>query len=366
MVLFLGAGASVPYGKPTTKQLMEKLAPEDSKIRYSFKNSLLRCPEFLDIEYVLTAALQIREFLYKSLGGIYFKYLSETQNALHTTRDPDAGNVRFHLTLPEWNEVVTSLEDDVFNNYRWEGKYDEDLEQIYNPIFDLLKEYSEEIVICTTNYDKAIENYCEIKQYWCVDGFKEKFGAYRWCKGEFYYPQKIEGKTYVYLYKLHGSLDWKENRNEEIIKTHEEGRPSDPSYKGNLLVYPTLDPKPREAEPFTSIMNEFIKRIDDADIIIVIGFSFRDKAISDLLLTQSKKLIIIDGGGMLVYYKNILHDELPSNDSVMMLPNGINTYCRIGDSTDLILHNIDKSNIKDIASAINQLMSANRQAVTKN
>lgn len=361
IVLFLGAGASVPFGKPTTKQLLERLAPEDSKIRYSFRNSLLKCPQFLDIEYVLSAATQIRDFLYNSLGGAYFKYLSESQNALHTTRDPSASPINFHTTLPEWDGIVRSLEDDVFNNYRWDGNFDDDLEKIYDPLFDFIKQYSDELIICTTNYDKAIENYCERKRYACVDGFQEILGAHRWVKGQFYYPAKTEGRTYVYLYKLHGSLDWKENRRGDIIKTHEEGRPGDPTYRGNLLIYPTLDPKPVESDPFTTIINEFMKRIKDADICIVIGFSFRDKYLSDLLIEfkskKDKKLIIIDDKGALIFFKNILGMELPSNISIMELANGIRIYNTVGDNTDLILHNVETKTINDIVWAINSLLS---------
>ena len=50
--------------------------------------------------------------------------------------------------MPEWNDVVKSLEDDVFTYYRWDDKFDEDLDRIYHPIFDLLKESSEGLVIC--------------------------------------------------------------------------------------------------------------------------------------------------------------------------------------------------------------------------
>ena len=58
------------------------------------------------------------------------------------------GGLKFLETLPEWNDVVKSLEDDVFTYYRWDDKFDEDLNRIYHPIFDLLKESSEGLVIC--------------------------------------------------------------------------------------------------------------------------------------------------------------------------------------------------------------------------
>lgn len=358
IVLFLGAGASVSFGKPTTSQLKDKLRPVDSEIRSNFRNLILTCTPYIDFEHVYYNALKIREFLHSS-SGAFFKYISEVQNALYTYREPGSHHLKFHETMEEWDDVVRSLEDDVFVNYRWNSNSDEILIPLYDPIFELLKERSEDIVVCTTNYDKVVENYCELKRYSCVDGFQEIRGTQRWVNGQFYYPEQVNGKTYVYLYKLHGSLDWKERRQSEIIKTNEEGRPGDPNYRGNLLIYPTLDPKPREYDPFTTIVNEFMKRISDADVCIAIGFSFRDKYISRLLVElkskKNKKLIIIDEKAMYVFYKNILETEVPSEDSIIVLANGVKTYYIPGDNTDL--HNIEKNTINDIVWAIKELIS---------
>src|SRR5918999_2614165 len=232
IVLFLGAGASAPFGKPTTAQLKDRLRPPDPQIRYNFRNLILTCPQYSDFEYIYYNALKIREFL-QSSSGLLFKYVSDVQNALYLYREPGTQHVKFHDTMQEWDSVVRSLEEDVFDNYRWHDESDENLEAIFDPIFDLLKEQSQELIVCTTNYDKALENYCELKKYSYIDGFQEIRGSYRWVNGNFYYPTKIAGQTYVYLYKLHGSLDWKENRKGDVIKTNEEGRSSDPTYKRN-------------------------------------------------------------------------------------------------------------------------------------
>jgi hypothetical protein len=240
-----------------------------------------------------------------------------------------------------------------------EPESDESLKLLYNPIFELLKEHSEEIIVGTTNYDKAIENFCDFKKYSCIDGFKEIRGAHRWTNGQFYYPERIEGETYVYLYKLHGSLDWKEHRHGDIVKTNEEARPTDPNYKGNLLIYPTLDPKPRENEPFTTIVNEFKKRISDADLCIVVGFSFRDKYISDLILQlmSTNKLIIIGekaNNGL----RNLLGENVHPKAEEKESPYGIKIISIMDNNAGLIPHNISKERIEDIVGTIKELMSS--------
>lgn len=68
--------------------------------------------------------------------------------------------------------------------------------------------------------------------------------------GSYSYP-KVDNKiTNVYLYKLHGSLNWKRHKIYDIEATSEERRSYDSNYVENLLVYPTLSPKDgAEVEP---------------------------------------------------------------------------------------------------------------------
>jgi len=318
---------------------------------------ILTCPQYVDFEYIYFNALKIRDFINSSAGD-FLRYISETKNALHTTRDPEGRQIQFHNTMQEWDKVVQSLEDDVFENYRWSSESNEDLQAIYDPLFNYLKEKSTEICVFTTNYDKAIENYCEIKKYCCVDGFQEISGTQRWVYGQFYYPNKIDGQTYVYLYKLHGSLDWKQRNDGEIIKTNEEGRPVDPSYKRNLLIYPTLDPKPIESDPLTTITTEFIEKMKVADVCIVIGFSFRDKYIADLFFDSKseKEIIIIGKRADSAYYVNYLNAKIPNLVSVSGTTLELFHGGHDGDP-NLILHNVDKANIKDIILTIDDLLS---------
>lgn len=358
IVLFLGAGASSAFGKPTTAKLKENLKPKDDEIRDSFRNMILSCPSYEDFEHIYYNAITIRDFINSSAGD-FFKYISEVQNALHTFRGRDGNRIHFHETIHEWDAVVESLENDVFNNYRWSKDNNENLQVTYDPLFNYLKENSNEITVCTTNYDKAIENYCEQKKYCFVDGFQEIRGVQRWVKGQFYYPPKISGQTYINLYKLHGSLDWKQLRDgDEIIKTNEEGKPVDPKYRGNLLIYPTLDPKPIEGDPFTTIIGEFIQKMSKATLCIVIGFSFRDEYITKLFVEfkSKKKLIIIDSS-IKPFCVKLLGLEVPTQTSIVELTNGIQVYNVPGDNTDVIVHNMDKSNISDIVRAIDILFS---------
>jgi hypothetical protein len=53
VLLFLGAGASATFGKPTTAELKTSLVRKyGSQTRLDFVQSLVNCPDFPDIEYV--------------------------------------------------------------------------------------------------------------------------------------------------------------------------------------------------------------------------------------------------------------------------------------------------------------------------
>lgn len=243
IVLFLGSGASVPYDKPVTKELKQRLLPPENLRRNSFRNAILSCPDYTDFEYIYTAALEIKRFL-NSQPGTFFKYLSEELESLSTYREPhtNSSHIPFHKTISEWDEVVKSLEKDVYDNYRWNDKHNEKLKTIISSLVSFLDEYSNDIVICTSNYDQSIETYCDNgSEYRCIDGFKDG----RWDKNGFYYPQIDTKKTFIYLYKLHGSLDWKKKNNGIILKTFEESQSADPNFSENILIYPSLLPKCR-------------------------------------------------------------------------------------------------------------------------
>jgi hypothetical protein len=83
--LFLGAGASVPFGKPTTKKLRDELIKEYTGRANSqppelwyriLLHSILSFPKFEDIEHVLQALKEIDDFFINSqYGGRYVQSL---------------------------------------------------------------------------------------------------------------------------------------------------------------------------------------------------------------------------------------------------------------------------------------------------
>jgi hypothetical protein len=307
VALFLGSGASVPFAKPTTDQLKTLLKGQFSSPeiggQLDFVRELLVCEDFVDFEYVLQAAKDIESFL-NTNGGAFFNYLGRKPALVFYKKYSQQEPINFNLYIKDWKDVVKKLEDLVFQYYTWNHSQDHNLRTIYDYIFATLKNHSEEITIFTTNYDKAIEIYCNRAGYQLVDGFWKNGDDYIWKDGEFYYPAITsidEVKKHVYLYKLHGSLNWKKHIMGVIMRATEEGKSSDPNIKDNLLIYPTLSPKTDSGEPFNTIFREFNAKMNNVDVCVVIGFSFRDNDINETFrdfarsnpTTGRKKIIVI-------------------------------------------------------------------------
>ena len=105
-------------------------------------------------------------------------------------------------------------------------------------------------------------------------------------------------KKRLFLYKLHGSLTWKKFSDSKIIKMlYNEDHPQKDAINGITLVSPTRTPKDTESDPpYTELIELFKNRIQDFDVCIVVGYSFRDslnEKFMDFLSKKEKLLIVI-------------------------------------------------------------------------
>jgi hypothetical protein len=90
----------------------------------------------------------------------------------------------------------------------------------------------------------------------------------------------------VYLYKLHGSISWRESKNNsffqihEVATNHDEKAPND-----NILIYPTpLKQNKSLGSPYSDLIREFQKKLlKPHSVIFVIGYSFSDEHLNNII-----------------------------------------------------------------------------------
>ncbi len=173
---------------------------------------------------------------------------------------------------------------------------------VLSALFGLVKSDNGDVTVFTTNYDGAIERYCRHAEVAteCIDGFVpcRKSKEFVW-SGDFT-PSDESARSRVFLYKLHGSMNWQQSMEDGTKVTVRKPDKSTPMYRSDdAYIRPTLRIKDEDMreEPFATLLGRFDKIPELFDVCIAIGCSFRDKHIHDKFVEfiKSGKTLIAVG-----------------------------------------------------------------------
>ena len=297
--LFLGAGASAMFGKPTTAEFLELLPERLNATTGAFYSHLADKLQFGDIEDVLQALKEVRLFGKTGVGKLVFA----------CTYMPDVQYVNGGFR-PSCDVLKNKIESTIKSHYEWDHAHDQKLVGTYDQIFDCLRSQTDSVTVFTTNYDTAIETYCRRRNCTCVDGFVGTSDLRRWA-GNF---DTKHADNPVRLYKLHGSLEWKLHKEYGIIMGPELGNSS--NIEKDVMIMPTRSPKDEEKEtPFSEIFRLMKEELWGQDACIVIGCSFRDESINDVFrafIRDEKTMIVISPTVAKDVPDNLLQQECES------------------------------------------------------
>ena len=263
IALFLGAGASVPYGMPTTAQLREKLGQDFPR------PDLMNSDQFSDAEQILQALDDETDFA-KTAAGIH-----------HCKIDAEFNNKIIH-TKP----AKDKLEGLVRSSYAWNPSMDSTAVDILGVLFEFVRANNGDVTVFTTNYDGAVEEYCRHANPTteCIDGFELRRTSREYVWTGNFVPSDESAHSRVLLHKLHGSMSWKWRMAgdvREAVRKPDDSIPVDRS--GDVYIRPTLYVKDKDMkrEPFATLLGRFDDLPESFDVCIAIGSSFRDKHILD-------------------------------------------------------------------------------------
>lgn len=306
---FLAAGASEPFGYPVTKSFQEILASEsvgkfevkpDSLISEErILLTILKHKTYPDIEYIFEFQKELSRMIQHCPVLVDFlkSYaLGGSIKGVPTTAYELGVEIKNYL---EYNDTLSDfLTTKIYEYYSWREQNIEKINKIYSKLLYLNNQ--ELTNIFTTNYDGIIESYCKEseRRYNLVDGFEyDSFsGLKKWNSSTF---SQVNDTTSLYLFKLHGSLNWKRHRKHGIVKLEDIEKPmkNDGQYLTDILIKPSRSPKEEERhEPFRTLISEFKERIEKSNICMVIGYSFRDEGINEIFdgfMKRGGRLIII-------------------------------------------------------------------------
>ena len=256
-LVILGSGASVPYKLPSMWSLGEYI-----KDNITFEDA----DDILQFELFKT--------ILDRLGD-----LEATLHEVHLN-----SSITNQIVAKTW-ELVNKLDLEAYENFL-NDKSDFPLE---NLIKHLLYAAGNKLSIVTTNYDRLAEYAASFANAFICNGFAQNYIGH--------YSQRIhlnniptlkgfEGQ--VNLWKVHGSLDWFKNREEEYFNLPL--RNSIPkNYKPTIITPGASKYLETQLEPFRTIFTQADNEIEAAKGYLCIGYGFNDIHVQPKLITQIKK-----------------------------------------------------------------------------
>lgn len=256
--LFLGAGASVFAGHPTTKHLLDRVwARIDRADAENGLSDLARRVvgnrEYADVEDLYDSILQMRDICGHGVAGAPSGAVSES-------------------VLDEMSCLKSAIRDEVIESFSPRGNY----LKVARPMFDLVRSvmgsWRDGLLVFTTNYDLVMENYALIAGLKLVDGFERyQYMTRRW---NGLWPD-TGNRIPLNLIKLHGSMNWCRDDDGNMLDSRVTPNREDADH--DLLIAPTGGAKNYSVEPFSTLLRRFREELVGVDVLLAIGFSYRDR-----------------------------------------------------------------------------------------
>ena len=318
IIFLLGAGASVPLGMPTTRSLRVRVCDRS-------KAGRLAAAVYRSAAYrfrISENSVNIEDFL---------EHLYELQLMLWL-----AQRSRLPRLLPRLTGAAAMVPYSAWNSLREVQRHVFEIlhatcgdcsgkkaQQLWEPILSFVAARQSCVPIFTLNYDWTFEKLViENKhRYHLVDGFELRGGTWE--------PSRLDDKLArrkinIRLFKLHGSTNWLPGvMPEKSLSSLSAADQSDDGFPPYLfeMVYPghahemwlgkdawqllsdtsrTFGPR-IENEPYITLHRAFRKAARRASIIVVIGYSFHDKRVNDIMFealetNKRRRMVVIDPG----------------------------------------------------------------------
>lgn len=278
ILIFTGAGASVPLGLPASTGFVEDIRSGMRTVTSSVIDYLGDGPSE-DIEWILSALESFR---------------SEVSCTEHMLPLLVGGHPHAEAGEPHIKTRLGEFKDDASFELRRIKKLLFDRLNKYEPdqaaslysslIAQIRKRYSNaSISLITTNYDLTVETSIEHgKNDWKSLGIESfNFGFSNRFGRPIYDPSQDFGwiPSVVEYLKIHGSLDWHPGAQGNCSRSMSVTAPDDPDRM--VILYPGFKGVP-EKEPFISLHGRLHRRLSEADVVLVIGFAFRDAYVNSM------------------------------------------------------------------------------------
>lgn len=280
VIFFVGAGCSVEAGIPHTKQMIaeieRKVKDDHDWQSYHDLFNLTKSSIFYSrgIRGSFDQTLNIEEMV---------NILSELEKRDEISLLPFIGtwNTKLIAVAGHDFEVIRSFKEKIVDQLRaWINLKSYNKAQYYQGFLKFQAEYNFPLRVFSLNYDLCFEK-AVLERGVLERGFDPETHIWHWSRFDEENP--VEAK--VFLYKLHGSIDWEMRKEEGNTLQEVEGNFNDPAW-----IFGT-NYKLQYIDPYLFFAYELRKYSLDCRFIVTIGYGFNDEHINGILrqALQNKK-----------------------------------------------------------------------------
>jgi hypothetical protein len=308
VLIFLGAGASVPAGIPGVDQMVDRLliylSHENDSGYLQILTKLVqllrhwvntnREDKMVDIELILEVVERL-----ESGGDVLPLFYENEKDIVRKIRQVGLNSKKGLLS----DIVKRFIKSET-------GKVNIHVDYL-NGLLSLMQ-YYKPLNIFSTNYDVCIERFCSLSNRKYFDGFEED-----WNPSGF---KKDQGKD-IMLYKLHGSVTWSRNekgkctRNEIAVTNTDDQQINIVTGQREvpLILFPGK--KLEYSEPVFDLFIALKSQINIVRYVIVVGYSFRDDHIMRLFqyaarLNPHLTILLISPNAHEIYHSKLrIHED---------------------------------------------------------
>ncbi len=301
-LLFLGAGASRPFGISTMTEMVEKFEKSlkdknlpERTLYLKIKDSLSKGfdKSQIDLESVFSVIQGIASgTTAKKLGPLAFFYINKFSS----------DNKFSQKEIDDAKKLQKELESFIRNECKFNGSnetkallYNNTYESLFKHLWGIKRlenkqglKYSTGWKAFTTNYDLVFENFWE-ELTPLADFFSQKQSKLA------YFDLNQDLNVQHSFVKIHGSLDWVKLEDGSIIKANPETY-TRLKKKGTVMLYP-IQQKDLYLHPWITLFQQLKRDLQSCDLWYVIGYAFNDEFIREIFIeafSTQKRMIIIN------------------------------------------------------------------------
>ncbi|MBI5035003.1 MAG: SIR2 family protein [Chloroflexi bacterium] len=283
IVFLLGAGCSADAGFLTSTDMINDL---ENLIRgKSDKRDDVNWTEFQHLYYCVKSSIMYGDGMKGEFGdgtSINIERLVNTLTALEKRDDhalsPFIANWNMNLEkiLSGNSRLINEFKKAILRKLRtWVTSRNYEKSDYYSRLFGFKSAFQFPLRVFTLNYDLCVEVNCRksnLENGYLERGFDENRN---WVWGRF--EDSDKPWIGIYLYKMHGSIDWEKDENGSLTFSDDTGNVTDPH-----LIFGT-DYKLQYIDPYLFFASEFRRYTLQSKIIVSLGYGFGDEHINEMI-----------------------------------------------------------------------------------